>query len=208
MRVLVACEYSGVVREAFRAKGHEAYSCDLLPAEDGSPYHIQGNVLDVLEHDWDLMIAHPPCTYLCNSGWHWTVRECEQGVFDRYDNHCIPALVFFLKLLSAPIPKICVENPVPGPMLKGSVGSPTQYVQPYHFGDDASKKTGLWLKNLPPLSIPPEEEWYPPRIVDGKKRWGNQTDSGQNKLPPSEDRWKERSRTYAGIAKAFAEAWG
>lgn len=202
MRVLVACEYSGVVREAFRAKGHEAYSCDLLPAEDGSPYHIQGNVLDVLEHDWDLMIAHPPCTYLANSGW-WRSLEDRERMKKSLD-----ALAFFSKLLYSSIPKICVENPVPGTLLKEKVGSADQYIQPYYFGDDASKKTGLWLKNLPLLSIPPEEEWYPPRIVDGKKRWDNQTDSGQNKLPPSEDRWKERSRTYEGIAKAFAEAWG
>lgn len=205
MNVLIACEYSGVVREAFRARGHNAFSCDLLPAEDGSDHHFQLDALVVASQgNWDLMIAHPPCTYLANSGWHWTVRDTT--LYRLSQAHL--ALDFFSKLLNAPIPKICIENPVPGPLLKAQVGPPTQYIQPYYFGDDASKRTGLWLKNLPPLSIPPEEEWYPPRIVDGKKRWSNQTDSGQNKLPPSKDRWKERSRTYDGIARAFAEAWG
>lgn len=206
MRVLVACEYSGVVREAFRAKGHDAYSCDLLPAEDQSPYHFEGDVLALLKEPWDLMIAHPPCTYLANSGWHWTKRQD-----DRYAK-AEAAADFFLRLWNANIPKICVENPVPGPLLKQHMGSPTQYIQPYYFGDDASKRTGLWLKNLPPLTIPPQDKWVSPRIVEvgGKsyERWSNQTDSGQNKLPPSKDRWKERSRTYDGIARAFAEAWG
>lgn len=219
MRVLVACEYSGVVREAFRAKGHDAWSCDLLPAEDGSPYHVQSDVLTFLRHSghgFDLMIAHPPCTYLCNSGWHWAIRKARHGDFSRIQK-AKEAADLFVHLLWSRVPRVCVENPVPGPLLKHEVGPPIQYIQPYHFGDDASKRTGLWLKNLPELYIPSEDLWYPPRIVTEKsssgelvqrKRWSNQTDRGQNKLPPSKTRAHERSRTYEGIAKAFAEQWG
>lgn len=214
MRILIACEYSGVVREAFRAKGHDVWSCDLLPAEDNSPYHIQGDVLDLLSRDtqggneYDLLIAHPPCTYLCNSGWHWTTRD---GTGERLAK-AHDALRFFETLHGLDIPKICIENPVPGPLLRKAFGRPDQYIQPYYYGDDASKRTGLWLKGLPKLSIPSEEEWIQPRTVerDGKtyRRWSNQTDSGQNRLPPSQTRGHERSRTYEGIARAFADQWG
>lgn len=203
MRVLVACEFSGVVREAFRARGHEAYSCDILPAEDNSKHHFQEDVLDVLSWcgpSFDLMIAHPPCTYLCNSG-VWALHRDEE----RW-NDLKQAREFFLALWTADVPKICIENPIPHKY--GQLPPYSQIIQPYQFGDDASKKTCLWLKGLPTLSIPGEDQWVQPRIVDGKKRWSNQTDGGQNKLGPSKTRAHERSRTYQGIAKAFAEQWG
>lgn len=196
MRVLVACEYSGRVREAFRKRGHEAFSCDLLESEDNSPYHIQGDVLELLKEPWDLMIAHPPCTYLASSGLHWNHRV--PGRAEKTEE----SLEFVRKLLGSGIPRIALENP------KGCISTrirkPDQTIQPYQFGDDASKSTCLWLVNLP-LLVP--TNYVPPRIVDGKPRWSNQTDSGQNKLTPSVDRWKERSRTYSGIAEAFANQW-
>lgn len=196
MKVLVACEYSGVVRDAFLAAGHDAISCDLLPTDVPGP-HYQGDVLDLLADDWDLMIAHPPCTYLCSSGLHWNKRV--PGRAEQTE----AALEFVKRLLYAPIPKIAVENPI------GAIGTrikkATQTIHPWQFGHDASKATCLWLKGLPGL-IP--TEIVEPRIVNGKKRWGNQTDSGQNRLGPSEDRWKIRSTTYKGIAEAMAAQWG
>ncbi len=205
MRVLIACEYSGVVRRAFRELGHEAISCDLLPPEDGDEqHHYTGNVLDMFAEDpwgigngWDLMIAHPPCTYLSVSGMHWTKRGLRDPQLTE------DALDFVKLLMDAPIPRICVENPIS--IISSRIRKPDQIVQPYCFGHDASKKTCLWLKNLPLLQ--PTQYVYP-RVVDGKERWGNQTDSGQNKLAPSKDRWKKRSETYSGIAKAMAEQWG
>ena len=196
MRVLVACEYSGIVRNAFLDAGHDAWSCDLLPTEQPGP-HITCDVLLVLREGWDLMIAHPPCTYLCSSGLHWNRRRPER------QEETEKALAFVRQLLSAPIPMIALENPI------GCIGTRiqkySQIIQPHQFGDDASKSTCLWLKNLPLLK---PTSHVAPRIVDGKKRWGNQTDSGQNKLAPSDDRWKERSRTYKGIALAMAAQWG
>jgi hypothetical protein len=201
MRVLVACEFSGVVRRAFRERGHDAYSCDLLPAEDGDYHHFESDVLDVIKYyDWDMMIAHPPCTYLCNSGVRW-LKEKE----GRW-NDLVEAGNFFRELWFAPIPKIVIENPVPHKY--AAIPKYNQTIQPYMFGDDASKRTCLWLKNVLPLVIPDGSKWVQPRIVDGKKRWANQTDSGQNRLGPSETRASERSRTYDGIARAFAEQWG
>ena len=194
MKVLVACEYSGRVREAFRAKGHDAFSCDLLPAEDQSEYHIVGDVLDLLNKGWDLMIAHPPCTYLAVSGMHWTTRGLRDPELTEQ------SLVFVQELLNAPIPRIALENPVS--VISSRIRKPDQIVQPWWFGDDASKKTCLWLKNLPKLT---------PTIMlpgDNKTRRSNQTISGQNKLSPGPDRWKERSRTYLGIAEAMASQWG
>lgn len=197
MRVLIGCESSGVIRNEFRKLGHDAWSCDLLPADDGSEYHIQGDLLAVLDQGWDLMIAHPPCTYLSSSGLHWNGRV--EGRAEKTE----AALDFVVLLMNAPIKKIAIENPV------GCIGTrirkATQYIQPYQFGANASKKTGLWLKSLPVLE---HTKFYPPRVVNGKSRWGNQTDSGQNKLGPSEDRWRERSKTYVGIAKAMADQWG
>lgn len=196
MRVLVACEYSGSVRDAFIAKGHEALSCDLLPTDSTGP-HYQGNVLDIISDGWDLMVAHPPCTYLSVSGMHWTTRGLRDPQLTE------DALKFVQVLLNAPIPRIALENPVS--VISSRIRKPDQIITPYQFGHDASKKTCLWLKNLSPL-IP--TEFIEPRIVDGKKRWGNQTDSGQNKLAPSTDRWKIRSETYKGIAEAMADQWG
>ena len=195
-KVLVACEYSGAVRDAFIAKGHEAWSCDLLPTDAPGP-HIQGDVLPVLAQGWDLMIAHPPCTYLSVSGMHWTTRGLRDPQLTQ------DALDFVRALLAAPIPRIALENPVS--VISSRIRKPDQIVQPWMFGHDASKKTCLWLKNLPPLQPTSVVE---PRIVNGKPRWGNQTGSGQNKLPPSADRWKLRSATYAGIASAMADQWG
>jgi hypothetical protein len=197
MKILVACEYSGKVRKAFRKLGHDAWSCDLLPADDASPYHIQGDVLEVLDQGWDLMIAFPPCTYLCSSGLHWNKRR--PGRAEKTED----ALAFVQALMNAPIPRIAIENPVG--CISTRIRKPSQYVQPYQFGDDASKKTGLWLEGLPLLK---PTGHVPPRIANGRKRWSNQTDSGQNKLAPSEDRWKKRSETYQGIADAMANQWG
>lgn len=196
MRVLVACEYSGTVRDAFIRAGHYAASCDLLPSESPLGDHYQCNVLDILDHDWDLMIAHPPCTYLCSSGLHWNKRKPERA------KQTEEALDFVRLLLDAPIPKIALENPIG--CISTRIRKPDQTIQPYQFGDDASKSTCLWLKGLPPLT---STQFVEPRMVDGKPRWANQTDSGQNRLPPSADRWKIRSETYVGIAKAMASQW-
>lgn len=197
MRVLVACESSGVVREAFRALGHSAWSCDVQPADDGSGYHFQQDVREVLQLDgWDLLIAHPPCTYLSSSGMHWTTRGLREPQLTE------DAAEFFLSFTRTKIPHVAIENPVG--VMSSRYRKPDQYIQPYQFGEDASKKTGLWLHNLPPL-VP--TEYVEPRIVNGKPRWSNQTDSGQNRLGPSSDRWKLRSSTYHGIAKAMAEQW-
>ena len=196
MRVLVACEYSGRVRDAFIAGGHEAMSCDLLPT-DSPGQHYQGDVRDVLYDGWDLMVAHPPCTYLSVSGMHWTTRGLRDPQLTE------DALSFVKLLMAAPIHRIAIENPVS--VISSRIRKPDQIVNPYEFGHDASKKTCLWLKNLPRLK---PTQMIEPRLVNGRKRWGNQTDSGQNKLAPSEDRWKIRSTTYSGIAAAMADQWG
>lgn len=196
MKVLVACEYSGAVRDAFIAKGHEALSCDLLPTDSPGP-HYQGDVLDIINEGWDLMVAHPPCTYLSVSGMHWTTRGLRDPQLTE------DALDFVRLLLNAPIDRIALENPVS--VISSRIRKPDQIISPYMFGHDASKKTCLWLKNLPALTA---TMIIDPRIVDGKKRWGNQTDSGQNRLAPSADRWKIRSETYKGIAEAMASQWG
>ncbi len=213
VNVLIGAETSGRVREAFRALGHDAYSTDLLPADDNSPYHVQGDILDILGPRWDLLVVHLPCTYLCNSGvwaYHKTPPNPSPGVkygparWDALDQ----ALSLWERVRDCGIPKIAMENPVPHKYAAQRIGRPMQTIQPYQFGDDASKRTGLWLYNLPQLVLPPKEAWVAPRLVAGKPRWGNQTDGGQNKLPPSADRWKLRSTTYPGIANAFAAQWG
>ena len=196
MKVLVACEYSGTVRDAFIAAGHDAMSCDLLPTEAPGP-HYQGDVRDVLGDGWDLMIAHPPCTYLAVSGMHRTARGLRDPQLTE------DALDFVRLLLAAPVPRIAVENPVS--VISTKVRKPDQIIQPWQYGHDASKTTCLWLQGLPALQ---PTQIVKPRIVDGRKRWGNQTDSGQNRLSPSPDRWKRRSATYAGIAAAMAAQWG
>lgn len=195
MKVLVACEFSGIVREAFTRAGHYAVSCDLLPAEDGSDRHHQGDVRDLLvQGGWDLMIAHPPCTYLAVSGLHWNHRRPERAALTE------AALDFVRLLLDAPIPRIALENPIG--CISSRIRKPEQIIQPWQFGHDASKATCLWLKGLPPLE--------PTTILPGGRqaRRANQTASGQNKLGPSPDRWKLRSLTYPGIAQAMADQWG
>lgn len=196
MRVLVACEYSGTVRDAFKRAGHYALSCDLLPSE-APGFHYQGDVMDIIGNGWDLMIAHPPCTYLCSSGLHWNKRRPERA------QQTEGALDFVRQLLNAPIARIALENPIG--CISTRIRKPNQTIQPYQFGHDASKATCLWLKGLSPLT---PTDLIAPRMVDKLKRWANQTDSGQNKLPPSADRWKIRSETYKGIADAMANQWG
>jgi hypothetical protein len=203
MRVLVGCETSGVVRDAFRALGHDAWSCDLEPSDTGSPFHIQGDVRDIMhDFDWDLGIFHPPCQYLSSSGLHWNNRG-------RGWQNTKEAAMLFLACYESTIPMVCVENPV-GHM-NTAFRKPDQYVQPYEFGDDASKKTALWLRGLPPL-VKDQSKRVNGRLVtmpNGKlvERWSNQTDSGQNKLGPSADRAKIRSKTYNGIAQQMALQW-
>lgn len=193
MKILVACEFSGVVREAFRKKGHDAWSCDLLPAADNSPFHIQDDVLLHLEDGWDMMIAHPPCTYLCSSGLHWNKRRPERAKLTH------DAILFFLSLTHAQNPKFAIENPVG--CMSSIFRKPDQIIQPWQFGHPESKATCLWLKGLPllrPTNILPKPE---------SGRWDNQTPTGQNKLGPSPDRWLKRSITYQGIADAMADQW-
>ena len=181
MKVLVACEYSGVVRDAFIKQGHDAISCDLLPTEQPGP-HYEGDVLDILNDGWDLMIAHPPCTHLAVSGARWFKDKQEEQK---------EALDFVRVLLDAPIKHIALENPVS--IISSKIRKPDQIIQPWQFGHGETKKTCLWLKNLPPLK--------PTKIVEGRKQriW---------KMPPSKDRWKLRSITYQGIADAMANQWG
>ena len=195
MKVLVACEYSGAVRDAFIALGHDAKSCDLLPTDVPGP-HYQGDVRDIIAEGWDLMIAHPPCTYLCSSGLHWNKRV--PGRAQQTED----SLDFVRFLMNAPIPRIAIENPIG--CISSRIRKPEQIIHPHQFGHDASKATCLWLKGLEPLTPTCH---VAPRFVGDKPRWGNQTDSGQNRLPPSEDRWKIRSETYAGIARAMALQW-
>lgn len=200
MKVLVGCESSGVVRRAFREQGHDAWSCDLLDADDQSPFHLKRDVLTVLDYGWDLAIFHPPCTYLCSSGLHWNKRIPGRA------QETESALRFVSLLLNADIPRIALENPIG--CISTRIAKPSQVIQPYDFGDDASKSTCLWLVNLPLLRptkrVPGRKVIYKGRVVE---RWANQTDSGQNRLPPSDDRWKQRSETYPGIAAAMALQW-
>jgi hypothetical protein len=192
MRVLVACEYSGTIRDAFRRRGHYAVSCDLLPSDKPGP-HYQGDVSDIIGDGWDLMIAHPPCTYLCSSGLHWNKKRPERAAKTE------EALRFIEFLMNAPIPRIAIENPIG--CISTRICKPDQTIQPWQFGHPESKATCLWLKSLP-LLIPTDILAFP-----DTGRWQNQTASGQNKLAPSADRWKIRSTTYQGIAEAMAEQW-
>jgi len=196
MKILIACEYSGTVREAFAALGHDVISCDLLPT-DRPGNHYQGDVFDIIDQGFDLMIAHPPCTYLSVSGLHWNKRV--SGRAEKTEE----ALEFVRALMGANIPRICVENPIS--CISTRIRKPSQVIQPFNFGHDASKQTCLWLKGLPLLR---PTVTVSPRMVDGKPRYANQTDGGQNKLAPSADRWKIRSTTYQGIADAMADQWG
>ena len=202
MKVLVACEYSGTVRDAFISMGHEAMSCDLLPTDVPGP-HYQGDVFDIINQGWDMMIAHPPCTYLCVSGLHWNKRV--EGRDAKTDE----ALEFVKRLLDAPIHRIALENPVG--CISKRIRKPEQIIQPYEYGDDAAKKTCLWLKNLPKLRPTDRVRGRKVKTPSGKivERWSNQCDNyGQDKTPPSPDRWKIRSKTWQGIADAMASQWG
>jgi hypothetical protein len=193
MKVLVACEYSGRVRDAFIKKGHDAISCDLLPTDVPGP-HYQGDVFDIINQGFDLMIAHPPCTYICSSGLHWNTRQPERALKTEQ------AIEFCMRLLNVDIPKIALENPIG--CLSTRHRKPDCIIQPYQFGHPESKATCLWLKDLPVLR--------PTNILSkpSNGRWDNQTASGQSNIGPSKDRWKIRSTTYQGIADAMAEQWG
>lgn len=185
MKVLVACEFSGIVRDAFIKQGHDAWSCDLLDTEIPGP-HIRDNVFNHLNKNWDLMIAHPPCTHLAVSGARWFKdKQAEQKI----------ALEFVQLLLDAPIEHICLENPVS--IISSRIRKPDQIIQPWQFGHEETKTTCLWLKNLPKL--------LPTQVMEIRNR--NLTPSGQNKLGPSPDRWRIRSRTYTGIADAMSKQW-
>ena len=181
MKVLVACEYSGRVRDAFLARGHDAISCDLLPTDSPGP-HYQGDVFDIIEDSFDLMIAHPPCTNLAVSGARWFHEKRAQQIKD---------LRFVQRLLDAPMPRIALENPVS--VISTRIRKPDQTIQPWQFGHGETKATCLWLKNLPDLR--------PTDIVPGREQVVHM-------MAPSPDRWKRRSTTYAGIAQAMADQWG
>jgi hypothetical protein len=198
VRVLVACEFSGIVRDAFIARGHEAVSCDLVPSERPGP-HIVGDVCEILEDGWDMMIAHPPCTYLASSGLHWNTR------IPGREERTHESMLFIFNLMGVGsiahrIPKIALENPIG--RISTAYRRPDQIIHPWQFGEDASKATCLWLKGLPLLE--PTNE-----LPGGRKaRRANQTPSGQNKLGPSPTRAADRARTYPGIANAMADQWG
>ena len=210
MKVLAACEYSGVVRDAFLAKGHDAISCDLLPTDVPGP-HYQGDVFDLDLESFDLMIAHPPCTYLtCSAEWAYKDRDQINknlsadklyGADRRLAR--VSAVEFFMRLARAPIERKAIENPVG--VMSTMWRKPDQYIHPHQYGHDASKRTGLWLEGLPLLEGTKDIE---PRMVNGLPRWANQTDSGQNREPPSADRWKTRSVTWKGWGEAMADQWG
>ena len=184
MRVLVACEYSGRVRDAFAKRGHTAVSCDLLPSDSPHGWHVQGDVLDILDKGWDLLIAHPPCTHLAVSGARHFAAKQASGVQQE-------ALDFVRALLDAPIERIALENPVS--IISSRIRKPDQVIQPWQFGHGETKATCLWLKNLPKLQ--------PTNIVEGRE-------NRVHRMPPSADRWKKRSTTYQGIADAMASQWG
>lgn len=194
MRVLVACEFSGIVRAAFAKRGHDAWSCDLFPTEQYGQ-HIQGDVLSVLDWDWDLLIAHPPCTRLCNSGVCWLAKRNLWGEMK-------DGALFFKRLLDAPIPHIAVENPIPHKYAVEIIGRKyDQTIQPWDFGHMESKRTCLWLNNLPhlqPTSDLKAETMQLPPSKRQRLHW----------LPKSATRGHERSRTFQGIANAMAEQWG
>ena len=192
MRVLVACEYSGIVREAFNAKGHDAWSCDLLPTDQPSDKHIQGDVLKIINDGWDLIIAHPPCTHLSVSG---ASRWAEKVADGRQPK----AIKFVEDIWDADCPKICIENPVGALSSRSKLGKATQYIQPYEFGHAEQKKTGLWLKGLPKLKGT--------KFIDVSKLPKKEVQR-LHYLPPSKDRGKLRSLTYKNIALAMSAQWG
>jgi hypothetical protein len=193
---LVACEFSGVVRRAFRALGHDAWSCDLLPSEDASPFHIQGDARDVVRDGWDILIGHPPCTFMANSGAKhlYLGMKKENGPNPERWASMRDAAAFFLELWEAPVEQIALENPIMTGHAQQLIGArPTQVIQPWQHGHGETKATCLWLKNLPQLQ--------PTNIVSGREGrvW---------RMPPGPNRWKERSRTFEGIGAAMAAQWG
>lgn len=196
LRVLVACEFSGVVRRAFAAQGHDAWSCDLLPSEDRSNKHIVGDARDLLDQDWDLlMVAHPPCTRLCNSGVRWLSNPPPGKTRDEIWRELDDAADLFSAFWNAPIPRVCVENPVMHKHAKARIKNYrpfAQSVQPWQFGHPEVKRTCFWLRGLPPLR--------PTNIVAGRV-------ARVHRMPPSADRWRERSRFFPGIAAAMADQW-
>jgi len=195
MRVLVACEYSGTVRDAFAALGHDAWSCDILPT-DAPGNHYQGDVTDILGDGWDLLIGHPPCTYMTNSGVCWLHKDPTRWA--KLDD----AAAFFLTLWNAPIPRIAIENPVMHKYAKERVGvEQAQTVQPYHFGHMEQKATCLWLKGLPRLEATKNVKAEMMQLPANERQ-------RLHYLPPSPDRWKLRSKTYQGLADAMAAQWG
>jgi hypothetical protein len=181
VRALIGCEYSGRIRDALIRRGHDAMSCDLLPSETPGP-HIQGDVLEVLGDGWDLAVFHPPCTHLAVSGARYFYRKQKEQA---------EALEFVRRLLAAPIPRIALENPIS--IISSRIRKPDQIIQPWQFGHGETKATCLWLKNLPKL--------VPTNVVEGRE-------ARVHRMPPSPDRWKERSRTYLGVAEAIADQWG
>lgn len=199
MKILVACEFSNTVSNAFRVRGHDVTSCDLLPSEGPAEYHYQGDVRDILHDGWDMIIAHPPCTYLSNAGVGWL----RKGENTKRMGQMRDAAVFFQMFLDLPVAKVCVENPVMHKYAKECITrpKPTQYVQPYQFGHQETKRTGLWLAGLPPLTDTDNvKEAAYSRPAKERNRL--------NSLGETKDRWKKRSKTYSGIANAMAEQWG
>lgn len=196
-RVLIACEFSGIVRRAFAAQGHDAWSCDLLPADDRSNKHIVGDVRAILGGGWDLlMVAHPPCTRLCNSGVRWLHTPPPGKTRDEMWAELDDGAALFSACWNAPVPRIAVENPVMHKHAKARIVGYVEFaqsIQPYEFGHPETKRTCLWLKNLPPLT--------PTEIVAGRE-------ARVHRMPPGPDRWRERSRFFPGIAQAMASQWG
>ena len=211
-KVLIGYSACPLTRTAFEAQGHDVWTCDLLPARDGSKKHLQGDIWQVaLNQPWDFAVLHPMCTYLtCSAAWAFGDGPYHQkvkpgtlvGAARRVARD--EALDNFRKLLALPFP-VAIENPGTSFVSK-AIRKPSQIIQPHQFGDDASKATGFWLGEGVPLLVPTQH--VAPRIVDGRPRWANQTDSGQNRLSPSATRWLERSATYPGIAAAMGDQWG
>jgi hypothetical protein len=206
VKVLIACEFSGVVRRAFSRLGHDAWSCDLLPAEDGSNRHVVGDARDLLQDGWDLlMVAHPPCTRLCNSGVRWLSKPPPGRSRDDLWRELDEGAALFAAFWTAPVPRVAIENPImhrhARERLPSDLPKP-QIVQPWHFGDEAFKATGLYLRDLPRLE--PTMRLVPPAPgSEAHRRW-----SAVHRAPPGRDRWKIRSRTFPGIAEAMAAQWG
>jgi hypothetical protein len=216
MNVLIGCEFSGVVREAFRRRGHVAYSCDVLPAEDHSRYHLQGDIEYVLAIPpggvylntdplpaWDLFIAHPPCTYLANSGVRWLYQKGTRQRIPKRWTLMRRGAQLFQAVLNADIPRVAVENPIMHKYAKEIIGvRQSQTIQPWQFGHREIKATCLWLRELPPL-VDTDNVGPPPKDVIARRQWAR-----VHRASPGPDRWKERSRTLLGIAEAMADQWG